>query len=83
MAEGDVIYLGGRAKRGLLRYSNYVEGDEMGDPQPYIMHFESMALALGESPMQTSIPKSIHYILMGEYVPGQANALWGFSDRMM
>ena len=36
-----------------------------------IMHFESMALALGESPMQTSIPKSIHYILMGEYVPGQ------------
>ena len=55
----------------LLRYSNYVEGDEMGDPQPYIMHFESMALALGESPMQTSIPKSIHYILMGEYVPAK------------
>ena len=83
MSEGDVVYLGGRSKRGLLRYSNYVEGDEMGDPQPYIMHFESMALALGQSPMQTSIPKSIHFVCMGEYVPGQANALWGFSDKMI
>ena len=44
---------------------------------------ESMALALGESPMQTVIPKSVHYVCMGEFVPGQANALWGYSDRMV
>lgn len=83
MEEGDVVYLGGRALRGLLRYEGYLEGDEVGVPEPYIMRFESMALALGESPMQTSIPKSIHMVCMGEYVPGQANALWGFSDRMI
>ena len=83
MAEGDVVYLGGRALRGLLRYQNYLEGDEVGVPEPYVMRFESMALALGQSPMQTSIPKSVHMVCMGEYVPGQANALWGFSDRMI
>lgn len=83
MAEGDVVYLGGRALRGLLRYQGYLEGDEVGVPEPYIMHYESMALALGQYPMQTAIPKSVHFVCMGEYVPGQANALWGFSDKMV
>ena len=83
MEEGDVVYLGGRAMHGLLRYDGYLEGDEMGAPEPYVMRYESMALALGESPMQTIIPKSIHYVCMGEFVPGQANALWGYSDRMV
>ena len=83
MDDGDIVYLGGKAKKGLLRYTGYIEGDEMGEPQPYIMRYESMAMAIGQSAMQTVIPKSIHYICMGEYVPGQANALWGFSDRLV
>ncbi|NDB65970.1 MAG: hypothetical protein EB168_09955, partial [Euryarchaeota archaeon] len=83
MDEGDVVYLGGKAKKGLLRYKGYIEGDELGVPQPYIMRYESMAMAIGQSAMQTVIPKSIHYICMGEYVPGQANALWGFSDKLI
>ena len=83
MDEGDVVYLGGKAKKGLLRYKGYIEGDELGVPQPYIMRYESMAMAIGQSAMQTIIPKSIHYICMGEYVPGQANALWGFSDKLI
>ena len=83
MGDGDVVYLGGKAKKGLLRYTGYIEGDEMGEPQPYIMRYESMAMAIGQSAMQTVIPKSIHYICMGEYVPGQANALWGFSDKLI
>ena len=83
MAEGDVVYLGGKAQHGLLRYKGYVEGDEEGVPSPYIMKYEGMAMALGENPMQTVIPKSIHYVCMGEYVPGMANAMWGFSDKLI
>ena len=83
MNEGDVVYMGGKAQHGLLRYKGYVEGDEDGVPNPYIMKYEGMAMALGQSAMQTVIPKSIHYVCMGEYVPGMANALWGFSDKMV
>jgi hypothetical protein len=83
-ADGDLIYLGGKVNKGLLKYQGYIQGSETsGDPEPYIMRYESMALALGQSPMQTAIPKSVHMVCMGEYVPGQANALWGFSDRMI
>jgi len=83
-ADGDLIYLGGKVNKGLLKYQGYIQGSETsGDPQPYIMRYESMALALGQSPMQTAIPKSVHMVCMGEFVPGQANALWGFSDRMI
>ena len=83
MNEGDVVYMGGKAQHGLLRYKGYVEGDEQGVLSPYIMKYEGMALALGDSPMQTFIPKSIYYVCMGEYVPGMANAMWGFSDKLV
>jgi hypothetical protein len=83
MAEGDVVYMGGKAQHGLLRYKGYVEGDEEGVPNPYIMKYEGMAMALGQNPMQTVIPKSIYYVCMGEYVPGMANAMWGFSDKLV
>jgi hypothetical protein len=75
--------MGGKPTKGLMKYEGYLEKDADGEIQPYIMRYESMALALGQSPMQTLIPKSIHYVCMGEYVPGQANALWGFSDRFI
>ena len=79
----DVVLLAGKPDKGLLRYSGYLEGDAESNPEPYIMRYESMALALGQSPMQTVIPKSVHYNCMGEYIPGQANALWGFADRFI
>ena len=82
-ADGDLIYLGGKVNKGLLKYQGYMQGDGVGQPEPYIMRYESMALAMGQSPMQTAIPKSIHLVCMGEFIPGQANALWGFSDRMI
>jgi hypothetical protein len=82
-ADGDLIYLGGKVNRGLLKYQGYIQGDKTGQLEPYIMRYESMALAMGQSPMQTAIPKSIHLVCMGEFIPGQANALWGFSDRMI
>ena len=75
----DVVYLAGKPSKGLMKYDGYVEADM----EPYVMRYESMALALGQSPMQTTIPKSINYLCMGEYIPGQANALWGFSDRFI
>ena len=82
--DGDLVYLGGSVGKGLLRYEGYIEGETAtSDPEPYIMRYESMALAVGQSPMQTAIPKSMHFVCMGEFVPGMANALWGFSDRMV
>ena len=82
-AQEDVVFLAGKPTKGLLKYDGYLEGNLDGDSQPYVMRYESMALAIGQSPMQTTIPKSIHYVCMGEFVPGQANALWGFSDRFV
>ena len=78
----DSVYMAGKPSKGLLRYDGYLQGNNSGVPTPYIMRYESMALAMGDSPMQTAIPKSIHYVCMGEFVPGQANALWGFNDKM-
>lgn len=83
MEGGDIVYLGGKPGRGLLRYEGYVENDEDGEINPFIFRYESQALALGGQSMQTVIPKSIHYICMGEKVVGAANALWGFSDKMV
>ena len=74
-AQEDVVFLAGKPTKGLMKYDGYLEGRLDGDPEPYVMRYESMALALGQSPMQTTIPKSIHYFCMGEFVPGQANAL--------
>ena len=82
-AQEDIVFLGGKPTKGLMKYDGYLEGNLDGDPEPYVMRYESMALAIGQSPMQTTIPKSIHYVCMGEFVPGQANALWGFSDRFI
>ena len=82
-AQEDIVFLGGKPTKGLMKYDGYLEGNGDSDPEPYIMRYESMALALGQSPMQTTIPKSVHYVCMGEFIPGQANALWGFSDRMI
>jgi len=79
----DIVYMGGKPTKGLMKYEGYLEKDAYGVTQPYVMRYESMALALGQSPMQTVIPKSIHYVCMAEYVPGQGNALWGFSDRFV
>lgn len=82
-AQEDVVFLAGKPTKGLMKYDGYLEGNLDGDPEPYVMRYESMALAIGQSPMQTTIPKSIHYVCMGEFVPGQANALWGFSDKFV
>jgi len=79
----DIVFLGGKPTKGLMKYDGYLQSNLAGDPNPYVMRYESMALALGQSPMQTTIPKSVHYVCMGEFVPGQANALWGFSDRFI
>ena len=79
----DVVFLAGKPSKGLMKYDGYFESQLDGFPEPYVMRYESMALALGQSPMQKVIPKSIHYVCMGEFVPGQANALWGFSDRFI
>ena len=81
--QADVVFLAGKPAKGLLKYDGYTEGAIDSNPQPYVMRYESMALAMGQSPMQQVIPKSIHYVCMGEYVPGQANALWGFSDKFV
>ena len=82
-AQEDIIFLAGKPTKGLLKYKDYLTGTSEGEITPYIMRYESMALAIGSSPMQTIIPKSINFVCMGEYVPGQANALWGFSDRLI
>jgi hypothetical protein len=82
-SQEDIVFLGGKPTKGLMRYDGYLESNLAGDPKSYIMRYESMALALSQSPMQTTIPKSIQYVCMGEFVPGQANALWGFSDRFI
>ena len=82
-SQEDIVFLGGKPTKGLMKYDGYLESNLAGDPKSYIMRYESMALALNQSPMQTTIPKSLHYVCMGEYVPGQANALWGFSDRFI
>ena len=82
-AQEDVVYLAGKPSKGLMKYDGYLETSSTGAVKPYVMRYESMALAIGQSPMQTTIPKSIHYVCMGEFVPGQANALWGFSDRFV
>jgi hypothetical protein len=82
-AQEDIVFLAGKPTKGLLKYEGYLQHDSAGDIQPYVMRYESMALALNQSPMQTTIPKSLHYVCMGEFVPGQANALWGFSDRFI
>lgn len=81
--EKDVVLLAGKAGKGVLKYDGYLEGINEGTPDPYVMRYESMALAIGSSPMQISIPKSVQFICMGEFIPGQANALWGFSDRFI
>ena len=83
VGQQDAVFLAGKPSKGLLKYKDYLEGESDGLPDAYVMRYESMALALGESPMQTTIPKSINYVCMGEFVPGQANALWGFSDRFV
>lgn len=80
---GDIVYLAGKPRRGLLKYEGYVEHDEDGDMKPYVYRYESMAMALGGNTMQTVIPKSIYYVCMGEKVVGSANAIWGFSDKMV
>jgi hypothetical protein len=82
-AQEDIVFLAGKPAKGLMKYDGYLERNPDGDIEPYVMRYESMALALNQSPMQTTIPKSLHYVCMGEYVPGQANALWGFSDRFI
>lgn len=82
-AQEDVVFIGGKPSKGLLKYDGYLQGSLNGNPEPYVMRYESMALALSQSPMQTTIPKSVHYVCMGEFIPGQANALWGFSDRFI
>ena len=79
----DIVFMAGKPTKGLLKYQDYLKGTDEGEITPYIMRYESMALAIGSSPMQTIIPKSIHFVCMGEYVPGQANALWGFSDKFI
>jgi len=79
----DIVFLGGKPTKGLMKYDGYLQSNLAGYPNPYVMRYESMALALGQSPMQTTIPKSVHYVCMGEFIPGQANALWGFSDRFV
>ena len=81
--EEDVVLLAGKAGKGVLKYDGYLEGLNEGTPDPYVMRYESMALAIGSSPMQISIPKSVQFICMGEFIPGQANALWGFSDQFI
>ena len=83
MEGGDAVYLGGKPGRGLLKYDGYTEHDEDGDINPFIFRYESQALALGGQSMQTVMPKSIFFVCMGEKVVGAANALWGFSDKMV
>ena len=72
----DVVYLAGKPNRGLLKYKDYVE------EEPYTMRYESMALVIGQSPLQVTIPKSLIYTIYSNSLPGDAVARWGFSDRM-
>ena len=81
--DGDIVYMAGKPTRGLLKYEGYTEHNEDGDIEPFVYRYESAAMALGGNTMQTVIPKSIHYVCMGETVVGAANALWGFSDKMV
>ena len=79
----DIILLAGKPTKGLLKYDGYLQGPSEGTPEPYVMRYESMALSIGSSPWQTAIPKSLSYVCMGEFIPGGANALWGFSDKLI
>ena len=72
----DVVYLAGKPNRGLLKYKDYLE------EEPYTMKYESMALAIGQNPLQTTMPKSLIYTIYSNSLPGDALAKWGFSDQM-
>ena len=81
--QNTTVLLAGKPTKGLMKYEGYVEGSPTGTPEPYTMRYESMALAIGSSPMQVAIPKSLQFLCMGQYVPGQATALWGFDNKIV
>ena len=78
-AEDDAIgrpYLGGTDGRGILRYKGYWGFD------PYRLDFESMALGVTGSTIQTLVAKSIIYLVLSQAVPAYAKAKWGFGTYL-
>ena len=78
-AEDDAIgrpLLGGIHNTGLLRYQGYISSI------PYWMNFESMALGVTGSTVQTLIAKSIIYLVLSQAVPARAKAKWGFGSYL-
>ena len=78
-AEDDGIgrpYLGGTDGKGILLYKGY-RGFE-----PYRLDFESMALGVTGSTIQTLVAKSIIYLVLSQAVPAYAKAKWGFGSYL-
>jgi hypothetical protein len=78
-AEDDSIgrpYLGGRNNTGLLQYKGYF------GVEPFRMDFESMALGVTGSTIQTVVAKSIIYLVLSQAVPARAKAKWGFGSYL-
>ena len=69
-------YLGGTDGRGILQYKGYTGFD------PYRMDFESMALGITGSTVQTVVAKSIIYLLLSPATPAEAKAKWGFGTYL-
>lgn len=78
-AEDNAIgrpYLGGTDGRGILQYKGYRGYD------PYWLDFESMALGVTGSTIQTLVAKSIIYLVLSQAVPADAKAKWGFGSYL-
>lgn len=78
-AEDDSIgrpYLGGTDNTGLLQYKGYF------GVEPFRMDFESMALGVTGSTIQTVVAKSIIYLVLSQAVPARATAKWGFGSYL-
>ena len=78
-AEDNAIgrpYLGGTDGRGILQYKGYWGFD------PYRLDFESMALGVTGSTIQTLVAKSIIYLVLSQAVPAWAKAKWGFGSYL-
>ena len=78
-AEDDSIgrpYLGGLDNNGVCQYKGYF------GVGPFTMDFESMALGVTGSTIQTVIAKSIIYLVLSQAVPAFAKAKWGFGSYL-
>lgn len=78
-AEDDSIgrpYLGGIDNNGACQYKGYF------GVKPFKMDFESMALGITGSTIQTLVAKSIIYLVLSQAVPARAKSKWGFGSYL-